>query len=335
MNNGKVVHALEVTVNNEWQPLTTVVITCYNIHEYITEAISSVLDQSYRKYEIVIVDDGSTDETRNVIFPFLNNNVKYLAKKNGGPSSARNMGIAHAEGDLIAFLDGDDIWEPDKLLCQVNAMLNNPNAGMIFSDFSTFDSSGLFVSCKNRSMFRNLEPLEYHYLVARNNFIYPSTVIVRKSCFEQCGVFDETLRGPEDWDMWLRIARHFDVLGLHSSLARIRQHSSNISTNVSIMLENERRAIEKQVPFLGYLEYRKRLARLYLLNSDRSIHKGDRLEAFRLLIRGVIAYPFLLVPFCIVLAKFIVGGKSAELLRRSIDKNKYLRGIFEIIYKRY
>ena len=321
--------------NRTWGPLITVVITCYNIHQYIADAICSVLDQSYRNYEIIIVDDGSTDETRDVIVPFLTKHIRCLAKENGGPSSARNMGIAHAKGDLIAFLDGDDIWEPGKLTCQVDALLNNPNAGMVFSDFSTFDGSGLFVSCKNRSMFRNLEPLAYRYLVSRNNFIYPTTVIVRKACFEQCGVFDETLRGPEDWDMWLRISRHFNIIGLHAPLARIRQHSSNISMNVSAMLENERRAIEKQIPFLGYLEYRKRLARLYFLNSDRSIHKSDRHEAFRLLIKGVISYPLLFVPFCIVLAKFIVGGKFVEQLRRSIDTNKYLRGIFEVIYRRY
>ncbi|MBK5276977.1 MAG: glycosyltransferase family 2 protein [Desulfuromonadales bacterium] len=317
-------------------PLVSVIITCFNIRDYISDAIRSVQAQSYDNLEILVVDDGSTDGTHDVLAScLLLDNIRYLKKENGGPSSARNLGITEAKGDFVAFLDGDDIWEPDKLKLQVDALLNNPSAGMIFSDFTTFYNSGSFVTSKNKSMFNGLEPVKYEYLFSRNNFIYPTTVIVKKKCFEVCGVFDEALRGPEDWDMWLRIVHHFEIIGIAAPLARIRQHLSNISMNVPAMLENERRAIDKQRSYISKLDYSKRVARLYLLNADRSVHNGNRSQAFLLVQKGLSYYPFLFLPICIVLIKVVFGGKLTETLRRGIDKKKYFRKLFEIIYKRY
>lgn len=314
-------------------PLISVVITCYNIRNYVSDAIRSVQAQSYNKLEILVVDDGSTDGTGEVVASF--EAVRYLRQENGGPSSARNTGIANSKGNVIAFLDGDDIWESDKLMRQVDALVLSPAAGMVFSDFSTFDTSSVIAASKNKSLFKHLEPIQYKYLVSRNNFIYPSTVIVRKECFERCGVFDETLCGPEDWEMWLRIARYFAVVGVNAPLAWIRQHPTNISSNVSAMLDNERRAIHKQLPYLGRWEYLKRVARLYLLNADRCIHNGSRLQAIQLMAQGFVLYPLLFVPFCIVLAKLVVGGNLAQAMRRSINNIPYIRALFEFVYKKY
>jgi glycosyltransferase involved in cell wall biosynthesis len=322
-------------VANEPRPLITVIITCYNIQQYVEAALRSVLNQSYGFVEIIVVDDGSSDNTEAVVRPYLSDGrVSFLRKENGGPSSARNHGIQRAQGEFIAFLDGDDVWEPDKLELQAEALLNNPSAGMVFSDFSTFDSSGSFVTCKNKSLFKELEPVQYGFLVSRNNFIYPSTVVVRKKCFEVCGVFDETLRGIEDWELWLRITRHFHILGLHPPLAGIRQHLSNISANVPAMLLTERRAIDMQIPYLSKLDYRKRVARLYYLNADRSVHNGNRTQAFRLLLKGVQSYPQIL-PIGIVVTKMVLGGTTIEALRRGIDEKPIFRRLFELIYKRY
>jgi len=317
-------------------PLVSVIITCYNIRDFIGDALLSVQNQTYVNIEIIVVDDGSTDGTHEKLHALsLNGNVTCLRKENGGPSSARNWGVDRAKGELIAFLDGDDLWEADKLERQVASLLAHPQAGMIFSDFSTFDTDGIVVTCKNKSMFTNLEPVSHAYLVSRNNFIYPSTVVMRKSIVEQYGGFDESLRGPEDWDLWLRVVRHSTVIGLHTPLVKIRQHANNISANVSVMLENERRAVEKQRPYLGRMAYRKRLARLYLLNADRSIHNGNRWQALNLFYKGIIIYPFHVVTVCIVLAKFLVGGKLSNSLRRTIDVNSWLRQCFELVYKKY
>lgn len=318
------------------QPLVSVIITCYNIRNYVAAAIHSVIVQTYVHHEIIVVDDGSTDGTVEMLRHHpASNRFTLLNKENGGPSSARNFGIAQSKGEVIAFLDGDDQWEPDKLQTQVDVFMHHPAAGLIFTDFSTFTETGVMVTGKNRSMFAHLEAVPYPFLVSRNNFIYPSTVMIRRSVVELCGGFDESLRGPEDLDLWLRVARQYPILGLHESLTRIRLHLSNISSNIPVMLEHERTVIEKQRPFLSPLTYRIRLARLYFLNADRSVHNGDRLQALRLLGKGMAWYPFLFIPMAIVAAKFIAGGVLVCAARRKIDNCRWLRSCFELLYRRY
>jgi glycosyltransferase involved in cell wall biosynthesis len=316
------------------RPLVTVIITCYNIRDYLEDAICSVLNQTYDNLEIIVVDDGSTDGTDELMRSYRMALV-YLEKVNGGPSSARNYGVARARGEFVAFLDGDDIWERFKLEQQVAVLSTHTELGMVFSDFSTFDEAGTVVTEKNKSMFCHLEPLAYEYLVDRNNFIYPSTVLIRKKVLDQVGGFDESLRGPEDWDLWLRIVRYAAIAGIHAPLARIRQHATNISGIVLPMLENERRAIENQRAFLSSICFRKRLARLYLLNADRSIHSGQRIQALVLVCKGMIIFPFHLIPLCIVLVKFFIGGKLMVLLRRAVDGNRLFRQCFELLYRKY
>jgi len=323
-------------MNRPADPLISVVITCFNIRDYVADALRSVLAQSYPRMEIIIVDDGSTDDSRNVLAEFFSDErVRYVAKENGGPSSARNRGITLAHGEFIAFLDGDDLWESEKLSRQMVALYDNQAAGMVFCDFSTFDSTGSMAVRKNASLFLHLQSVKYEYLISRSNFIYPSTVIVRRTAFDRCGVFDETLRGPEDYDMWLRIAREFDVIGLQESLVNIRQHSSNLSKNIAGMISNERAAIDKQRCFLSKRAYNRRIAKLFLLNADRSIHANDKLQALRLLFQGIRRYPALYVEVSVVLAKLLLGGRAVERIRRSLNHTPFGRSLFEVIYRRY
>jgi glycosyltransferase involved in cell wall biosynthesis len=317
-------------------PLISVIITCYNIRGYVTDAFRSVCAQSHHCLEIIIVDDGSTDDTRSLVAEFLQDErVKYLFKENGGPSSARNFGIAQAQGEYLAFLDGDDLWEPEKLAHQVAVLQKNPGVGMVFCDFSTFDAQGTLAARKNASLYRDLQPVHYDYLVSRSNFIYPSTVMVRRIVFLSCGAFDEALRGPEDYDMWLRIVREFVVIGMHEALVRIRQHPSNLSKNIKAMIANETAAIEKQRLFLARGALRRRMAKLYLLNADRSIHANDRKQAVALLLQGLGRYPFLPVDVSIVLVKLVLGGGTVERLRRLLNGNPLARRLFEVVYQRY
>lgn len=317
-------------------PFITVIITCYNIKDYVQSAIHSVLAQSYHSTEIIVVDDGSSDGTDSALEQYVSDGqIIYIRKENGGPSSARNCGIRHATGTLIAFLDGDDLWEPDKLESQVEAFNDNAAAGMVFCDFSTFDDHGNVACQKNASLYKHCKPVEFDYLLSRNNFIYPSTVLIGRHVFEKTGYFDETLRGPEDYDMWLRISREFKVIGLESSLVRIRQHSANLTKGIPSMIRNEIAALEKHRNYLGKLAFRKRKAKVYMINADRSIHASDRTLAVRLFAIGMVTYPFLFIDATIVIAKLMMGGSRAERLRRWLNEHSLARGFFELFYKHY
>jgi len=323
-------------VAGDVSPLITVIITCYNIKDYVQSAIHSVLVQSYPPIEIIVVDDGSSDGTESALETYVSDGrIIYIRKENGGPSSARNCGIRHATGDLIALLDGDDLWEPEKLESQVAAFNDNGTVGMVFCDFSTFDDHGNVACQKNASLYGHCKPVEFDYLLSRNNFIYPSTVMIHRQIIETIGYFDESLRGPEDYDMWLRISRQFKVIGMVNSLVRIRQHSANLTKGIPLMIKNEVAAIEKHRNSISKLAFRRRMAKVYLINADRSIHAYDRIYAVKLLWQGIVTYPFLCIDVLIVFAKMLIGGSRAEHLRRWLNENSVARSLFEAIYKHY
>ena len=116
-------------VNNR-EPLVSVIIPTYNSSQYIKEAIDSVLAQTYKNFEIIVIDDGSTDNTKEVLAPYLSV-IKYIYKNNGGPASARNRGIKEANGEFVAFLDADDVWKPDRLARGVDILDQRPEVGLI------------------------------------------------------------------------------------------------------------------------------------------------------------------------------------------------------------
>src|SRR5215831_9468158 len=113
-------------------PIVSVVIPTYNNARFLPEALDSLLGQTYRDFELIVVDDGSTDDTLEVLKPYRHL-IRYVRKENGGPASARNLGIRHASGELIAFQDADDIWLPDKLQLQVDYLREHPEVGLVFS----------------------------------------------------------------------------------------------------------------------------------------------------------------------------------------------------------
>jgi glycosyltransferase involved in cell wall biosynthesis len=215
-------------------PLVTVVCPAYNCDRFIEPALESVLSQSYRPIEIIVVDDGSTDSTPEVVQSFRE--VRYIRQSNQGPSAARNVGIVSALGEYIAFLDLDDLWTPEKLNIQLTGLLAYPKAGLSFGDmrlFWTNDSEELTMFQKYRLT------TEYfgHENVVNNavaklircNFIPTSSVVARKSALTKAGNFDEQFRKAEDWDMWLRIAMRQPIIYSTKLLTLKRLHDVNVS----------------------------------------------------------------------------------------------------------
>jgi glycosyltransferase involved in cell wall biosynthesis len=213
--------------------LVSVITPAYNAQAFIGETIASVINQSYPHWEMVIIDDGSTDGTGDVIQTYLGDTrIKYVYQKNQERAVARNNGIRLAAGKYIAFLDADDMWLPDKLKIQVEYLETHPEIGLCFTHYLLMDKSGSPLGMpathfkQGRDQFCNL--LEV-------NFIPNSTVIVPRAVFEQVGWFDETLPafGSEDWDMWLRIVRFHPIHFIDQPLMLYRLHSSNTALNTS------------------------------------------------------------------------------------------------------
>ncbi len=191
-------------------PQVTVVIPTYQRAHVLREAIDSVWAQTYQNIEIVVVDDGSTDGTREILAGY-GEQVRYIYQENRGQSAARNAGIRAAQGDLIAFLDSDDVWLPEKLALQVPLFDRDPEVGLVYSDTAYMRANR---SENQRSHFKAHPPLSGNILremFVRGCPMHTSNVVVARRCFDVVGLFDETLHNFEDQDMWFRIARAFKV----------------------------------------------------------------------------------------------------------------------------
>ncbi|MCA9405808.1 MAG: glycosyltransferase [Candidatus Omnitrophica bacterium] len=228
----------------------SVVIPAFNSAAYIRETINSVLNQSFKDLEVVVVDDGSKDNTGELLKDY-HSKVRYILKENGGPASARNLGIKEAKGEFIAFLDADDLWMSDKLEKQLERF-NGEDIGLVFSSVQKMDKDNHDLpDYVNRERFegRVFEKL------FNKNFVPTSTVLVRKSCFEEFGVFDEDpeLISVEDYDMWLRIASKYKLAHVDEKLVRYRVHENNISKNlarsyfgeIKVLEANKKRFVQK------------------------------------------------------------------------------------------
>ena len=223
-------------------PKVSVVIPAYNAMTYLPDTLNSVLQQTFRDFEVLIIDDGSTDYiqtwvAQNVTDP----RIRLIAQANQGLSAARNIGIANAQGEYVAFLDADDLWESTKLEKQVHYLNNNLAVGLVYNWISIIDAKG---KPTGRVWSGNIEGNVLVELLQRNIIDCPS-VLVRRKCFEDVGMFDPTLRSVEDWDMWIRIATRYPFAVTKEPLVYYRQHASNMSKNWSVMEKAFHQVIEK------------------------------------------------------------------------------------------
>ncbi len=189
-------------------PAVSVVIPAYNQGAFIGEAIRSVLEQTFRDFDVHVIDDGSTDDTKEVVESFDDERLRYFRQENSGlPAVARNVGIARSTGEFIAFLDADDLWLPDKLERQAEAMKANPNCGIVACNFQCLGDHPL----GGKVMLRGNVPTGRVFeKLLHANFICTAMAMVRRSALQKAGVFDPSLRIGEDYDLWLRITHDFE-----------------------------------------------------------------------------------------------------------------------------
>jgi glycosyltransferase involved in cell wall biosynthesis len=203
-----------------------VIIPAYNAEAYLAETIRSVLDQSRGDFEIIVVDDGSIDGTLALARSF-EPAVTALSKPNGGPASARNLAIRHAQGEYLAFLDSDDLWAPDKLEEQVRLLDANPDVGLAYGEALMLTGNGAERKIEGKIGFTSDPSFR---LLLFGDFIPNSTVIIRRSCVDKVGLLNESreLIGVEDYEYWMRIAKHFVMRGIPRPLAYYRIREGNL-----------------------------------------------------------------------------------------------------------
>lgn len=220
--------------------LVSVVIPAYNAERYVGAAIESVLAQTARHIEIVVVDDGSTDGTLGVLQRY-GAPVRWHRQENSGVAVARNRGISESRGDYVAFLDADDTWMPEKIDRQLGALRKEPQKRLSHSAFVVCDGElrPLRVTRlpPKRSAFEDL--------LFEGNVVGCPTVLCERRLFDLAGAFDPDLSQCADWDMWIRLARLTEFVYVDEPLAMSRRHEANMSRNISLYERDALRVLDK------------------------------------------------------------------------------------------
>ena len=209
--------------------------------QYVSDAIASCLNQTYDNREIIVIDDGSKDNTRRVVSRF-GKAVSYYYQRNSGVSAARNLGIKKAKGHYISFLDADDIWLPSKLERQIAAINNNPSIRAISCGYIFMNENGKII--KKRVVRANYKNRKDQYRAISIWQLIPgssSGMLLQRECFHKAGLFDEALFIGEDWDMWIRIAEFSQIHYIEDVLAifRIRERSDEVRSIQNDQLRSE------------------------------------------------------------------------------------------------
>lgn len=218
----------------------------YNYGRYIGEAIESVLNQTYDNLEIIVVDDGSTDNTREVVNGLIGKSgqkVHYYYQKNKGPGAARNFAVKEARGEYLAFLDADDLWLPDKLRLQMEIFSDNPDIGFIHTNYKLFNAEGEIANYRfGITSLSQLSGNIFPYLL-RENIINGSTIIARKALLVESGGFAEEYLS-EDYILWLKMAKKSKAGYISDPLIKCRKHLDNKRDIVTIY-SSVRRVIDR------------------------------------------------------------------------------------------
>lgn len=266
-------------------PNVSVIIPSYNAGRYVKEAVDSALAQTYKNIEIIVVDDGSTDNTKEILEPYIAaRKIKYIYQANKGLAGARNIGIKNSKGEYVAFLDADDIFLPEKIEKQVSQMEANPACDMSYCDLYHFWDE------EPDKLFK----LDYKYYSGRDvlpnllkrSFIAPVTVLLRRTVFDRYGLFSEEIKQfAEDWELWLRLAYGgAQICFLPEILAKLRLRREGNIQGLSRQPEmkvvalkvledlNARMSLEERRSYgmRRYLtKYRLKAAFAYLLTGDK------------------------------------------------------------------
>ena len=324
-------------LTNNPLPNVSVIIPTYQRAHLIRESIDSVLAQTFQDFEIIVVDDGSTDGTHEVVSGYRNQ-VRYIYQENSGPSTARNTGIKAAQGEFIAFQDSDDLWLPEKLALQVPLFDRDPDIGLVYCDMSYFRSDG---PCDRPSSFKSHAPPASGYalreLFVNGTPMHTPTAIVKRQCFNEVGSFDEGLRYFEDQAMWFRLAGVYKIDYVDAPLVECRVDDETPPTKNELLYARKvRKRVLKASPWLGnalsndelrkgyYHSYAYRTAQAHLAMSESDLARQALTEclAFNpLWLRVRLAWLGTYVPKLYLWAQRLRGNDIASRFRGDAERD--------------
>jgi glycosyltransferase involved in cell wall biosynthesis len=288
------------------EPRVSAVVTTYNYARFLPDALDSVLGQTHRNLEVVVIDDGSTDDTEAVVRRYAERGVRYVRRPHGGAGPARNAGLAVTSAPLVAFLDADDAWLPDRVAAGVAHLTRHPELALVAAHAFACDEQmrpTTIVPAATRERGRMLEEL-----LVDNVVLNPSSVLLRRSALEAAGGFSEIPFG-EDWDTWIEIAKRYPIGFIDRPLALVRRHAGSVSPR-RLRVEATRAIVEPHLQ--GYrpawkrpLLRRRGLSVAHFHAGLSGVKAGDRRAARRHALTAMALDPFTL------------GRRKAKLLART------------------
>ena len=246
----------------------SVIIPAYNKADLTVKTVESVLKQTYQNIEIIVIDDGSCDHTKKALTGF-GDRIRYVCKPNGGACGARNMGIKISTGDYVAFLDCDDLYEPNKIELSVNYLERNPHFGFVHTSSYFINEEDKIVGYYSHQKSKKQGWIAQRLILG--NFVCNSTVVVRQSCLVKAGFFDETIFTPADWDLWMRLAEIAQVGFINLPLTLYRITDNYVFNRLEQAQREEEIVIEKffnRNPTLGMSLWKMASSNLHLRYSE-------------------------------------------------------------------
>ncbi len=275
-------------------PKVSVIIPAYNAMAYLPETLESVRKQTFTDFEVLIINDGSSDNIVEWVSQITDSRVKLISQENKGLAETRNIGIAQAQGEYLAFLDADDLWEPTKLEKQIPYLENDLEVGLVDTWVALTDEHGKPTGTVIKT---NAEGRVWKQIIERPTVVCGSSPLVRRCCFETVGVFDTNLSGSADWDQWIRVASRYSFALVREPLTYYRQHYSSMSKNCKKMLEDNiaviERAFQSAPPEWQYIKSRS-YGHVYLYLAWRALDNKNYQEAISFRQQAIKYYPQLL-----------------------------------------
>lgn len=283
-------------------PLISVIVAAYNYERFVGQTLECLQAQTYSNWECVVVDDGSTDDTAQVVARYAEKDarIKYIRQENQGPSAARNNGLMKASGQFVQFLDADDLIESEKFERQVEYLERHAEVDIVYGSMHYFNSEN--VTERRYSIWGEDKPWmpeisgagkEVLTRLILQNILAINSPLIRRSVIEEVGLFDETLKGPEDWDYWLRCAaqgKYFQYQNIEGTLALVRSHPLSLSKNSAQMSSQGLRVRKKLEKTLTEADLRQlnnqQLVRWHVTTGIDKISHGNLISGIGQLLKA-------------------------------------------------